>query len=394
MNEMQAWEQRLGLLHRHVPGVLSGGKSVLYIGATPHRFQMGRELFESGARITLLEAHGPFADHYRGHPWLNDVIHGDARSLPAGRKWDYVIWWHGPEHIKRDELPVALCGLESAANELVLLGTPWGNNRSGMMAGNPYSVHASHLDKESMLELGYECDTIGVKDNPGTWCHMMAWKHLGQQDDDDLCVYTAEFGGYDTLSPVQFPDVPHYCFTDNVSNKQGLGWELIECKERFLDPRRDARMYKALSHIFLKKEITIWQDANMILLVHPNEVTEYLGINYVATFAHPDRDCIYQEAEAIIELAKADSESVNAQVAHYRNYGHPPHGGLYATGLLVRTKESAATCNEQWWAQICAFTARDQLSFANIFTYGDSPAVIPGNIYDNGIVRLERHGAC
>jgi len=124
----EARAQRLEQLRAEVPWLFEGeGKTVLYVGATPQRFQMGKELHEAGYEITLLEAHKPFADFYAGHPWLAEVIHGDVRDIGeiAGeRMWDVVVWWHGPEHVEKDQLAPTLEALERVAERGVVLGCP------------------------------------------------------------------------------------------------------------------------------------------------------------------------------------------------------------------------------------------------------------------------------
>lgn len=183
MNEQEAWQQRLVLAHRELPELFAGGKgkAVLYVGASPRRFQLGRELFEAGYEITLLEAHKLNVESYSGHPWLKNTIHGDVRSLGetiCGQKWDAIIWWHGPEHVTKEEGKIVLSQLERLTKRLMVLGCPWGQNRAGPAYGNPYEEHLSHWYVKDMEKLGYETRTLGEKDNPSTWCHIMAWKFL------------------------------------------------------------------------------------------------------------------------------------------------------------------------------------------------------------------------
>jgi len=182
MDEQEAWQQRLRLVRQEIPNLFTLGETVLYVGATPQRFQLGRELFDAGYEITLLEAFKHNADHYQDHPWLKDVICGDVRDITeiaSGCKWDVVVWWHGPEHVAKEGLATVLADLGQVANKLVLLGCPWGINRQGVVGGNFYSVHWSSLETSDLATLGYETATLGEKDNPSTWCHIMAWRFKG-----------------------------------------------------------------------------------------------------------------------------------------------------------------------------------------------------------------------
>lgn len=401
MNQYEAWQQRLELLRSEIPSLLNAGvgQSVLYVGATPHRFQMGRELHEVGYQITLLEAFKPFAEHYQGHPWLADVICGDVRDikqLANGRKWDVAVWWHGPEHVGRAELDETISGLEDVIDCLVVLGSPWGQNVHGMVSGNPYSQHQDHYDVGAFAKLGYETATLGQKDNPATWCHIMAWKLFDEPElitDDELVVYTAIFGDYDELQPVNVVHrgVRHVCFSD--VGRDVPGWETLVTERRFADPRRDARQIKLLSHLYVDAGVSIWHDGNIRLAVDPQELVACLGDLDVAVFEHPSRSCIYSEAQAILDLDKAGKNLTDSQTACYIQQGYPSLNGLAATGVVVRRHtESVVRLNEAWWAQLSRFTARDQLSFNYVcWKLGMRYAVIPGYLWQNDWMAQAEH---
>jgi len=179
----------------------------------------------------------------------------------------------------------------------------------------------------------------------------------------NVVVYTSIFGNYDQLRPARFRNVRHICFTDSA---QGIeGWEEIEVNQKHVDPKREASMYLALSHLwFPEAQYTIYHGGCGELLRHPDEIVALLGDRDVATFKHPTRDCIYDEAAAVIGYGKANPNVVRAQVAYYRAAGYPEHIGLVATGLVIRRHtDEIVRFNEIWWALMSRFTARDQLSF-------------------------------
>lgn len=383
MDEHQAWQSRLEQVRRELPCGLPSKQTVLYVGATPFRFQMGRELFEAGCKITLLEAHKPFANHYEGHPWLEEVIHGDVRDIKkivGDRLWDVTVWWHGPEHVRLEELETTLTGIESITSKLVILGSPWGRNLHGMVSGNPYSVHQNHLDIGDLSLLGYATRTLGKKDNPDTWCHILAWKSVAIPT---VVVYTAIFGGYDDLLPVDADEMPHVCFTDKQVNVPGWDVRVVQSQ----NPCRDARMYKLLAHQwFPDVDISIWKDGCFDFA--PGKIVEFmscLGNNDLALFAHPSRNCVYQEAEAVIELGKAPAAQVREQMAKYRQDGYPAGNSLAATGVVIRRHTASITrLNDAWWSELMRFTMRDQLSFDYIcWKNGLAYSIIPGNCWRN-----------
>ena len=94
-----------------------------------------------------------------------------------------------------------------------------------------------------------------------------------------IVVYSAITGGYDS------PRNDIKCFYDS---------------SLFKDSRRDARMYKILSHMFVETDYSIWVDGNIFLLIDPKKLITSLGSNDIAVVRHPNRDCVYSEAEIIL----------------------------------------------------------------------------------------------
>lgn len=386
LNEYEAYSQRLAQVRDKVPQLFDA-ESVLYVGATPRRFQLGKELHEAGCRITLLEAHKPHADHYEGHPWLDRVIHGDVCDVGSmnGYHWDAVVWWHGPEHIEREKLPGVLAELEKRA-KLVVLGCPWGENKIGVLGGNIYSQHRTALDAPDLASLGYRTAMLGVRDRPDTWCHILAWKSMVKEMVD--VVYTAIFGDYDQLRPAVGP--AHYvCFTDGCFEAEG--WEMIRVDRRqFDDPRREARMYKILAHQWIDAGISAWQDGSGRLMDDPAQHLDGLDL---ALFTHPERTCIYREADACVELGKGDTYYIAHQMDAYLRAGYPEQNGLAATGLLIRRHTSqVAALEDAWWSEVTRHTVRDQLSFDYVcWKLGVEYSLIPGNLWDNDVIGWQQH---
>jgi hypothetical protein len=178
MNEQE--KQRFKQITKNVPQLFDfgGGKELLYIGASPSRFQFGEELIRCGYNVTILEAWAKNALHYTTRRDLRVDI-GDVSQFETlkGRRCDVTFWWHGPEHITRSKLPTVLQEVEWITSKLVVLGCPWGEYKQGEYGGNPYEKHLSTLDKDFFVDLGYNVSTVGEKDVPNK-NNLLAWKEM------------------------------------------------------------------------------------------------------------------------------------------------------------------------------------------------------------------------
>jgi len=171
--------ERLKQLKHYTPYLFRPG-SILNVGANRIRFDLLPELHNAGREITLLEAWPENVKHWANEPRLKETIEGDVREIDKLKvgTFDVVLWWHGPEHIERDELEATIAKLEAAAEGLVVLGCPWGVYKQGPFMGNPYDEHKASLYPADFEAMGYQVATIGEADKHGS---LMAWKWLRNQ---------------------------------------------------------------------------------------------------------------------------------------------------------------------------------------------------------------------
>jgi hypothetical protein len=126
----------------------------------------------------------------------------------------------------------------------------------------------------------------------------------------------------------------------------------------------NAKIYKILPHKFFHKEFSIWIDGNWFLTVHPDKLVGLLGDADLAVFKHASRQNIYEEAEAIKVYYPQYNELVDEQIGFYRRIGADESLPLAECSLLIRRHSPIMDAfNEAWWADICRFSPRDQLSF-------------------------------
>lgn len=169
--------ERADQTKRCIPEIFEIGKDCLYVGAGCNAtFQFVPELIDHNYKITLLEIWKPNSDLYSGHPWFNEAICSDIRIFDTDRKWDLLMWLHGPEHIHKEELESTVKKIEKLTRKLIVMACPWGIYPEGAIQGNPHEVHLSSLYEEDFKALGYMVDTIGQKDVPGS--NLLSWKYV------------------------------------------------------------------------------------------------------------------------------------------------------------------------------------------------------------------------
>ena len=164
----------------------------------------------------------------------------------------------------------------------------------------------------------------------------------------------AIFGAYDDPKPILRQSVPtdFYLFSDRQTER-APGWRVeVIAPPAPPHPRMQAKWFRMHPHKLFpsgrarprrrlhRYDFTIWLDASMTI-TSANFAREAIAAaagHELACFGHPWRDCIFEEAKASIAMPhKYGSQDIAAQARAYREQGHPEHGGLFATGLLVRS---------------------------------------------------------
>ncbi|HBT81629.1 TPA: hypothetical protein DEB04_02835 [Candidatus Giovannonibacteria bacterium] len=187
-------------------------------------------------------------------------------------------------------------------------------------------------------------------------------------------IYTAIFGSYDELQePAALPpDCDFICFTDKPQKSKH--WQIrIMGMPVPGDLTRSNRRIKMLAHeYFPEYKYSVYVDGNVLVRGDVNDlIRDYLAKTNMALYRHDSRDCIYDEAEAIIKLGKEkgrwqdDPLVIERQMARYRAERYPPHNGLGTTLILLRrhNEPDVRQVMEAWWNIERGESKRDQLSF-------------------------------
>lgn len=204
---------------------------------------------------------------------------------------------------------------------------------------------------------------------------MNMFKHLKRKRSDAAgrkAVYTFIFGGYDDLKPpaVITPGWDYICFTDDPALRSDI-WDVRLSPrgraDRQLENKKYAMKHMILFHQYLKGyDLSLSIGGQMELNCNLDDLMRehFRAGDDMMICRHPDRDCIYDEAEVCKAEGIDDRARIDAQIERYRAIGYPPHNGLYATGVIARWHQRAnvrAMCRF-WWEEYRRGSKRDQLS--------------------------------
>ncbi|MDB5069239.1 MAG: hypothetical protein JWM87_350 [Candidatus Eremiobacteraeota bacterium] len=183
-------------------------------------------------------------------------------------------------------------------------------------------------------------------------------------------VYTCLFGFSEQFNDFDYEPgdgVDYVCFTDDPDLRSER-WEIRLTGAELLDTARAAKRIKALPHRFLPDyDWSLYVDNTVRLKRSPRELFDrYLAPaeSPLVCFKHPWRDCVYDEAEAVIELEFDDPARVRHQMEFYRRLGYPPNAGLAKGAFMLRRHHDPALVPvmERWHQQVLCHSKRDQLS--------------------------------
>lgn len=165
--------------------------------------------------------------------------------------------------------------------------------------------------------------------------------------------------------------------------------------DKFRSPVMNAKIYKVLPHKFLDTDISIWMDGNIYPL-KPLEwyVKEWLGDADMAFLRHYKSKNLDWELKWIKYKFNRRSEvylDAKEQVEHYKKLGEPKK--LAMGGFIIRRHtEEVAKFNEAWWAEICRWGQRDQLSLPVVLEKSAAKInIINENIKTCSQLRYEDH---
>lgn len=212
-----------------------------------------------------------------------------------------------------------------------------------------------------------------------------------------VAVYTTIFGDYAPLRlvPKQSVKADYFCITDNNDISNPGGWKIIEMKS----PRKDLHSRLRAKYFKLfpwecsaldNYDLTIYIDGSIEIV--SSDFVRYCLDNIkheILVFKHPERDNIFDEALASMQLSKYAGEDISYQINDYKvDFGF--NHGLFACGVLVRkTTPYILNLMNCWWHHIIKYTYQDQISFPVCCRICHvTPDVFPDNQYHNPYFKI------
>ncbi len=197
-----------------------------------------------------------------------------------------------------------------------------------------------------------------------------------------VAIITAVYDGYDTLKPTleqRGADVEWICVTDKAP-AEANGWHVIVEPRPGQHPNVAAKRPKMLPWEYTTSDYSIWVDASFQIasLLFASQAIDLA--KPIAQFRHPQRSCVYTEAELSLTMAKYSGLPIAEQMSRYRAHGHPQNWGLWATGIIARAHTPVVRQLGERWLRTCQeWSFQDQLSEAvHLRDLGLVPCDLPG----------------
>lgn len=183
-----------------------------------------------------------------------------------------------------------------------------------------------------------------------------------------ILLISAVFGGIDYQRPLPHQTIP----IDRIFVNEGNSPVPLHS----LEPRMKAKYFKMQTHrLYPHYDAYIWIDGNVS--IRSRNFAAVLASNLngydIVIRKHPERDCIYTEAQSVMDgMKNGDKYLIRRYATHplvpeansYRLKGYPEHAGLYWCGCFMRWNNARVNLFfDHWWDKTLQWSSFDQLSF-------------------------------
>lgn len=127
---------------------------------------------------------------------------------------------------------------------------------------------------------------------------------------------------------------------------------------------KQQRVIKICPHRYLPEyDVSVWVDGNIRITGDLTELVGEYDLENTSLFTriHPARNCVYDEADAIVRCGKDSARNVCRIVGRYRAEGYPLHAGMAETCVVVR-RHNDRRCrlfDEAWASELLLNSHRD-----------------------------------
>ncbi|RUP07727.1 glycosyltransferase domain-containing protein [Hyphomicrobium sp.] len=214
---------------------------------------------------------------------------------------------------------------------------------------------------------------------------------MGQKD---RVIYTCMFGHSEPFAdwPIEVDaKTDAICFTDDRS-LTSKHWQFRYVDSPSLGPVRTSKMVKILAHEFVAPyDLSLYIDNRVEPKVNLDRIFRYLhdSLEPMVVFRHPERCCIYAEAQVVIDWKIDAAGTVSKQMDEYRRLGHPENAGLIAGSMILRRHNDprVRTLMSAWFDEVRKYSYRDQLSFNFVARrLGFQAGYFDGKLDDNALM--------
>lgn len=163
-------------------------------------------------------------------------------------------------------------------------------------------------------------------------------------------------------------DLRFVCFSDRTDLTSEI-WQIVTFDTLGLPAAKSSRLPKALPHIFFSNlsDHSLYIDNTVEFSRLPNSEDLSTSSAYLfKLFRHSGRESLAQEAAAIAALGFETSDRLIEQLEHYASLLPLEDIAPLSTCTLLLRQHSHPAVKRQgefWWAQILAYSRRDQMSF-------------------------------
>ena len=193
---------------------------------------------------------------------------------------------------------------------------------------------------------------------------------IGQNLNARVAVYTCITGNYDTIKEPLYVNscVDYFIVTDMDVPKESV-WKKIDINNiselQGLSDVDKNRFIKFFPHVlFPEYDYSVYVDGVIQIVGDIMPLIESMGTCIFGVHRHNARNCIYEEAKAVIYAKRAPKQQVLCHIEKYKQENYPKNNGLYENTVLIRkhNDDKCIKLMETWWDEYIVSCKRDQLS--------------------------------